>query len=292
VEITAVPDEGNPRKIWISYVSDEAQLIRAFALDIVATGGNIIDVNDYPRDGDNNNDYGIFPSSFRNRIEVDPETGLVVSWAVEGYSPVADPCDPDALGGIGTPGVTIEMGSLYENAPPSQTSGTLCSVTVDDDVTKLCVTANAIRGNVVLEDANEPQNLVLPDDDTGDCVTFGDDCILLSYANLARWETLGKPWCWCPAGTTQGANPISRGMQCRGDADNVAQWDFYEVFTDDLNIMISDWKGLCADPMNNPCADFDNKCQWDFYSVFTDDLDRLIDSWKDLAGTVPTDCPW
>ncbi|HLB73267.1 MAG TPA: hypothetical protein VJJ98_04560, partial [Sedimentisphaerales bacterium] len=50
--------------IEISYdATGETELVRAFALDIVATDGNIIDINDYSV-GDDNAGYGIFPGSF------------------------------------------------------------------------------------------------------------------------------------------------------------------------------------------------------------------------------------
>jgi hypothetical protein len=52
--------------IQISYdASGEAQLVRAFALNITATDGNIIDINDFAI-GDNNGGYGIFPGAFRD----------------------------------------------------------------------------------------------------------------------------------------------------------------------------------------------------------------------------------
>lgn len=290
VEITAEKDAGNDRLIVISYVSTETQLIRAFALDISATGGNIIDVNDYALDGDNNGGFGIFPGSFRDNIVVDPESGEVVTWAVGGYSPVAPAGDPDALGGIGTPGVTVEMGSLYTDAPPSMTGGILCTVTVDEDVTELCVTANAIRGNVVLEDANEPQNLTLPDGGEGEnstaCVTYGDECFPSSYTTYADWVTYGKPPCWC-------APPEGSGYQCDGDGDGATQGVAkYRIYTNDLNLLIPNWQKKIADPTINPCADYDHKGQGVAkYRVYTNDLQKLIDNWQKKDTALPGDCP-
>lgn len=285
VTITA---ELDGKVITIGYTSDEG-LVRAFALDVAATGGNIIAVGDYVK-GDNNSGYGIFPGSFRDNIVVDPETGEVVSWEVAGYSPVAPSGDPDALGGIGTPGVTIEMGSLYPeggNAPSA--TGTLCTVTVDDDVTKVCITANATRGNVVLEDANEPETLVLPD-----CIEIGGECYPTNNTTkYNRWVFLGKPGCWCGKDTGGlGGNGLpSRGMQCYGDTDNKAQYNYYEVYTDDLAILAADWKKVCGATLLNPCSDTDHVCQYGYYAVYTDDLARLVLGWKKTLGTLATDCP-
>jgi hypothetical protein len=289
VTITA---ELDGKTITIGYTSDEGQRIRAVAIDVAATGGNIIAVGDYAV-GDDNGGYGIFPSSFRDNIVVNPETGEVDSWvgSPNPYTPVADPCDPDALGGIGTPGVTIEMGSLYPEggSAPSATSGILCSVTVDDDVTEVCITANATRGNVVLEDANEPDTLVLPD-----CIPIGGECYpTTNPTKYARWVTLGKPGCWCGVGTGgRGGDGLpSRGMQCYGDTDNKAQYNYYEVYTDDLAIFAADWKKLCGATLVNPCSDTDHVCQYGYYADYTDDLARLVLGWKKTLGTLATDCP-
>lgn len=281
VEIT-LDKVGN--EVTIGYESDETQLIRAFALDIVATGGNITAISGYTP-GDDNGTYGIYPGSFDDNIEVDPETGEVVSWAVAGYTPVAPSDDPDALGDIPGPAITIEMGSLYPEGgnAPSQTEGTLCTITVESTVTEVCVTANATRGNVVLEDSNEPVELIVG------CV--GGECYPTdNQTRYDRWVAVGKPGCWCPAGTgvASDGNP-SRGNQCYGDADNVKQYGYYEVYTDDLAIFAADWKKLCTDTLVNACSDTDHVCQYSYYAVYTDDLARLVLGWK--ATSLPGDCP-
>lgn len=297
VEITAVKDAGNDRLIVISYVSTEAQLIRAFALDFNATGGNITDVNDYALDGDNNGGYGIFPGSFCDNIVVDP-CGVVSNWDVEGYSPVAPAGDPDALGGIGTPGVTVEMGSLYTDAPPSMTGGILCTVTVDEDVTELCVTANAIRGNVVLEDANEPQNLTLPDGDTGtDCVTWGGECFpsTPNYAlQYADWVAYAKPDCWCNSSAIAGEPTQLGDYQCYGDANGDTEGGLkYRVSLDDLNLIIANWKKrMSSTPPPDPCADVDHKSEGGLkYRVSLNDLNVVIEYWKKRDSALDPNCP-
>jgi len=123
-----------------------ADAVRAYALDITVDGGAVITgVSDFFATGEGAG-YGIFPGRFRDFIN--PATP---NWADPNYTPIAPAGDPGALGGIGTAGVTIELGSLYVGtAPPA--SGTLCKLTVDIG-TCMTVALNTTRGGVVLEDA-------------------------------------------------------------------------------------------------------------------------------------------
>lgn len=291
VTITAEKDATDPQKVWIGYTSDEGELIRAFALDITADH-NIVEVNDYAV-GDDNGGYGIFPGSFAAApIAVNPTTGQVDNWAVAGYSPVAPAGDPDALGGIGTTGVTVEMGSLYDEAAPDQFVGILCSVTMEADTAgDLCVTANAIRGNVVLESAAEVQDLVLPD-----CVAYGgDECFPPSNARYQDWLDVGKPDCWCGAASPTppvGANPTWI-YQCDGDVDGLSETFFkYRVFGNDLAPVVENWKRKKDDPLLNACADIDHLPETFFkYRVFGNDLGIVVSNWKKKAGDLPGDCP-
>jgi hypothetical protein len=157
----------------ISYTDDgDPCYVRAFSLDITVSDGNIVAV-DAEMAGDCNatdKGYGIFPGSFARVIDAgDP------NWEDPGYSPVGyvDDLPGDTQGGIGTSGVTVEMGSLYVdgNAPPS--SGVLCTVTVDT-ACNMTVTVNAGRGGVVLEDAST----VTPDlsGATGVAIPCGVEC--------------------------------------------------------------------------------------------------------------------
>ncbi len=98
--------------------SDETILVRGFALDVTVNNGATIEsIFDYKVGLSTATDpgYGIFPSS----IVIDPDSGEVIDWG----TPIANPRDyfpGDALPGLGTYGITVEMGSLYEgeqNAP-------------------------------------------------------------------------------------------------------------------------------------------------------------------------------
>jgi hypothetical protein len=250
-------------------------LARAYALDIKVDTGKIIDINDYAI-GDENNGYGIFPANFSRYITV-LETGEVDSWADPNYTPVADANDPGALGGIDTNGITIEMGSLYKTAAPPL-SGRLCTVTCSQSCL-LSVTTNKIRGNVVLEDANEA--VVDLTGATNVQVTIGQ---VYTGTYPEEWIAVGKPECW-----KSSVNP----RQCHGDADGAAEgpqnsW----VSLNDLDIFISAWnKPLNALTGNQICADFDHLPQGQQnYRVSANDVDILIANWN-LANGPAADCP-
>jgi len=113
-------DQGN-RVVSIKYETG-GEKVRAFALDIRVSKGTIDAIFDY-HVGEStaaNPGYGIFPGSFGRYITVDPDTGEVVNWDVNEYTPVADPYSPGTLGGLGTNGITIEMAALYY--PPGDDS--------------------------------------------------------------------------------------------------------------------------------------------------------------------------
>lgn len=172
VKVTAEQDPQDPYRAIIKYeVTGEPNLVRAFALDIKVTAGdaNIIEVNDF-KPGDNNAGYGVFPSMFDAYINVDGG-GQVTNWDDPGYTPEADPADDGTEGGLGTGGLTVEMGSLYTTNPPGP-SGTLCSVKVDAECT-ICVSLNAARGNIVMESVLPPASVTLGEDA---CVELGAAC--------------------------------------------------------------------------------------------------------------------
>lgn len=275
VTITATDMGGGV--VSIDYSSDETELVRAFALDITVDTGVIQSIGDYSV-GDDNGGYGIFPGNFGRYIVVDPESGQVADWDATGYTPVADGNDPGALGGLGTSGITIEMGSLYDTQAPAN-QGRLCTV-VCSETGQLTVTTNATRGNVVLEDASEATV-----DLTGatDVQVTVDSLQSYTGAQVDQWVIVGKPDCWCAD-----INP----RQCHGDADGMSSGDEkYWVSTNDLNILVEAWnKPLEALTGNQICADFDHQPQGqNRYRVSTNDLDILIANWQIPDGPAP-DC--
>jgi hypothetical protein len=267
-------------KAAIGYSGTE--LARAFALDITVDAGTIDAISDFAV-GDDNNGYGIFPANFSRNITVDAVTGEVSDWTAEGYTPVADPNDPGALGGLGTNGITIEMGSLYETKAPAL-EGKLCVITCGEPC-KVTVATNATRGNVVLEDASE----ATVDLSGATDVQIGG---AISYTGPQpdEWQAVGKPDCWIA-----GIN----ARQCKGDADGTSQGlQSYWVSTKDLDVLIAAWNktfaeidGQMAGGVPLICADFDHLSQGlQKYRVSTNDLDILIANWQAADGPAP-DCP-
>ena len=147
VTITATCDQG---VYTVSYATD-GNLPRAFALDIEVAAGTITAV------GDLSADYDIYPGSI-----------VIVDGAVtDAGSAVADASYPDTLGGLGTAGVTIEMGSLYAAGDPAPaTSGVLFTFTTSEAETVATITENGIRGGVVMEN---PEELITPTITVTDC---------------------------------------------------------------------------------------------------------------------------
>jgi hypothetical protein len=263
--------------VEINYSGTE--LARAYALDITIDAGVIEDVIvDPDKKGDNNGGYGIFPANFSRYITV-LDTGEVESWNEAEYSPVADANDPGALGGLGTSGVTIEMGSLYTTAAPPL-EGTLCKIKVTESCL-LTITTNPTRGNVVLENATEA--VVDLSGATDYQVTIGASSAYTG-AHPEQWEAVGKPDCWVSS-----INP----RQCHGDADGTAQGkQQFWVSTNDLDILIAAWnKPLSELTGNQICADFDHMPQGkQSFRVSTNDLDILIANWN-KASSPAADCP-
>jgi hypothetical protein len=189
--------------VVISYeVIAEANNVRAFGLDITVqdpcgdpnADPHIVDIIEYEL----NADYWVYPGS----IDIN-EAGEVNDVG----TPVADPCGPvpiDTLPGIGSYGITIEMGSLYvgeANAP--DTSGVLLKFVVDDNCL-VNVSDNVSRGGVVMEGGGAaPPPSVIP-------YYFGTTVNMYTHTDIAQWRAVGRPKCWCR---------FKGGRQCHGDAD-------------------------------------------------------------------------
>lgn len=123
--------------------SGETELVRAFALDVTVDSGTIDSYSAAHAD------YDIYPGS----IVID--AGGTVT---DAGSPIADASYPGTLGGTGTSGVTIEMGSLYASGEtPPPTSGALITLTVSGPC-NVSITENVIRGGIVMEDPAVPAN--------------------------------------------------------------------------------------------------------------------------------------
>ena len=283
VNIAAVPvqvdiagDMCDTDEVMITYEVVADPCVRAFAIDITVApqdgepDGNcaplIVDINEL----DLNVDYWVYPGS----IDIN-EAGEVNDVG----TPIADPCQlpSDTEGGLGTNGVTIEMGSLYvgEGAPP--TSGVLLKLIVDDNC-KIEMAENVSRGGVVMEGVGAKTTVNF---------TPGS-ATLYTYADAAEWRRVGQPKCWC-----RFRNP----RQCLGDADGKSQGrNNYWVSTDDQDLVNTAWNiagGSGALSGNMICADFDHLAQGrNNYRVSTDDQDRVNANWQMNDGpAIPSSCP-
>ncbi|MHC4623934.1 MAG: hypothetical protein ACYS4W_08530 [Planctomycetota bacterium] len=198
VDITCaqVADEPN---VIVSFNNTEGTAVRAFALEITASDGNIVAVECL------NAGYYVYPGSI---VIVD---GSVTDWGT---------C---LAGGLDTPTVIVEMGSLYEvgveTAPPQ--SGDLVKVTLSaTSDCNVCIAENALRGGVVMEDpALQPT------------VNAGCCDVLLGWAYPACWDYL---------------------TQCHGDCDNTA-----DVKGSDFLALKDSWYKVYGEAEYDPCADFD-----------------------------------
>jgi hypothetical protein len=283
----------------ITYETD-GEKVRAFALDITVDKGAIEAISEFVRGESTaaNPGYGIFPANFGRYITVDPDTGEVATWDVNDYTPVADPCDPGALGGLGTGGITIEMGALYyptddasPNAPPN--SGLLFKLTLSEPA-NLSVALNEIRGGVVLTDPEVAADVDLSQA-TDVAVGVSGDLLPPSHPDYDEWVAVGKPDCW--------AYP----RQCHGDADGMREGSsksgYHYVGQQDLNVLLRAWHvredigpGI-ASIENGICADFARDLggseKSGYYRVGNSDLNILIENWmvKETADSgIPGDC--
>jgi hypothetical protein len=293
VTITCNPESDGV--VRIDYAVTGSPKVRAFALDIMVDNGTIDQISDFKKGESVADDkgYGIFPANFSRYINVDPNTGQVTTWDVSNYTPVADGNDPNALGGLGTNGITIEMGSIYfpaddssPNAPDN--TGTLCKIKVSASA-NVSIRENVTRGGIVLTDPTVSPTVII----NGCLVTInqladnipanGSDCFPVTFSTYSDWVALGKPACWCSK------------YQCDGDADGkTSGFPFnYRVFTADLALVVDNWKKTIDDPTLNPCADIDHKDSgFPFrYRVFTTDLAKIVANWKKTDADLPGNCP-
>jgi hypothetical protein len=213
----------------INYTST-GTLPRAFALDITVNNGAVITGVDVA---------GAQPFNIYMGTIVIDATGVVTNPG----TPVAPAGVGGALGGIGTSGITIEMGSLYDkNATPvvgkPAASGLLIKVTVDKSC-HVSLASNVARGNVVLEDATVVAPTLVGADitcQTQICKGDFDGDGFVTTDDLALMISSLRPY--APDYAYECANPAN----CPGDFDG----DGF-VTTDDLALMISSLRPYAPD---------------------------------------------
>lgn len=279
VVITAEPNVVNPCKIEVKYDATSDPNIRAFALDLEVNECNCV----FLRVEDWNEDYWVYPGSI---YVVDGEVNEV-------GTPDANGTDfplPGTLPGLGTQGMTIEMGSLYAsndpcNPNPPAKTGTLFSFVVDMDCI-VTISENDARGGIVQEDANSATSNLPIIHPVVDCNTCGveEECFDGGHPDYEEWKNVvGMPECWCYK------------YQCYGDADGKQNGSIFTGFSrvreEDLGVLISGWKTEdYVDPETHPwiCADFDRTLNGSIFTGYSrireEDLGILITNWKDDAS--------
>ena len=268
-------------EVTVSYDTNDLDpnLIRAVAIDVNVDNGAIIDsVSTFDPC------YGIYPGS----IDINDTNGTIDAVGSAVCDPVKYP--DDTLGGVGTAGMTIEMGSLYvgaANAPGSD--GDLFKFVIDmqgADDCNVILSLNSSRGGVVMEDTAVAADALLKG-----CSVSGE--CYAGQPDYDQWEAVEKPDCWCYP------------RQCEGDADGLKQGSaylgYYYVGTDDIDIVSLGWKvknsenagrgilDLTVGGVPVACGDFDHQQQGSaylgYYRIGTDDIDIMSLYWKEKEGS-------
>jgi hypothetical protein len=206
---------------WLKYECTAGELVRAFALDVTVDKGRIDGVSDFFRGESTSGSqgYGIFPASFRDHIKV--ESGTNIDWNVEGYTPLAVVGDnpADTLPGLGTSGVTLEFGALWDSSDSlafPEANGTLCALRISQGAL-VSVKPNASRGGVVAADADMilspvfEDAFVQPPEITSLSVSNSLLTIEFAGGELESAPTVDGPW--IPSGNISGHYSESLGEE-------------------------------------------------------------------------------
>ena len=262
-------------QVEISYVSD-GNLPRAFGLDITVSDGNITacEPNMVGECTVSVRGFGIFPGTI-----------VIVDGIVTDYNtPVAPSDDPGALGGIDTNGITIEMGSLYQEPNAPGLSGVLCTITVTEDCT-VSIAGNAARcgtGSPALGVVMENPDEVITEVYVSGEVVIG--CFPSGHPDYQEWLDVGEPNSWCYP------------RQCHGDADGLQEqvgfFSYYVAF-DDLAILLDAWQASSPTEAQL-AADFDHASEqvgFFTYRVAFNDLAVFLANWQSNPAPDCLDVP-
>lgn len=188
---------------WIQYDCDAGETVRSFALDVSVDQGEIIGVSNYFTGVSTATarGYGVFPASFRDHVTV--SSGSNATWNAVGYSPLAVPADAPGgtLPGLGSGGVTLEFGALWDPSIPAAappTNGVLCSLQLSEPAT-VSVTANSIRGGIILSPPDEAVTSAFAGALVGPAInrisfSNGTVTILFQDGELETATALNGPW--------------------------------------------------------------------------------------------------
>lgn len=288
IEANQIPDTN---QVVITYFSD-GNLPRGFGLDITISDGNIVDCI-AAMEGvctDSVRGFGIFPSTIIINDQIEP---AVISDAGNPVSTIQP-----ALGGFDTNGVTVELGSLYQepNSPPLGTELdpiVLCTLVVTADANCIVrIKGNAARCGegspalgVVMEDVGEIPDVIFVDCNYIPPPPPDIGCIPSDHPDYAEWVLMGEPNSWCGS-----------GRQCHGDADGAEELigkNWFWVGFNDLTVFLSGFQQGYTDPETHPwiAADFDHAEELigkNWFRVGFNDLNIFLANFQ--QGVVPDDC--
>lgn len=210
-------------RVWVENRAGEAcvryrctagEVVRAFALDVVVDRGSIHGISEFftgPCTAEARG-YGIFPASFRQFATV--QSGDVVTWDNDNYTPLANRADAPAQTqpGLGSAGVTIELAALWNLTDPvsqPEPEGKLCVLRLSEPA-RVSIGANVARGGVVSTNPGEVLGVNFSGTFVGASgprvtgVNLNADTIRITFegGELAKAAELGGPW--EPTGNTSG----------------------------------------------------------------------------------------
>lgn len=196
VTITLTENPAESGIVEVSYSCSDADLPRAFGLDVTVSGAcEITGVTNV------NSNFRVYPTAIKN----DPAGKI-------GGSPVVGSL-PSGAGGS----ISLEMSTLYGVGDPCgfvnppAASGLLCKIVTGGTVNsfgitngygQVTVSENTQRGGVVMENY-----LLDPGDNLPQTTWAGQPCLSGGDLPAGVWQAWGAPECWCYK------------KQCRGDTD-------------------------------------------------------------------------
>jgi len=164
--------------------------VRAFAMDISVSTGNVTNVNC------TNASYYVYPGSIQIQNGSIADSGNCVCSSAY----------PGTKRGKNTSAVTVEMGSLYTGTNKPASTGTLLTFTISNSAATVTVGRNTVRGAIVMERPEESaaDNLPMTFKNSTDCLYVGRvfsgsgiTTLTINTTHIAKWNYLGKPNCWC-----------------------------------------------------------------------------------------------